>query len=171
MELNKNINVIENFFDLKLIENLNLIVKENLNNNVWKTNLVWQKDIVKSSSQVSILHFSNLYPNIQEQIINKYINLLPSLQNRQFAINLYLWHKFSYIPFHKDAHMYLASTVYLNGEWDRDWGGFFIYEEEDNYGAIKPRFNRCIINKNVNHGTSLTTADAPVRITLQVFAK
>jgi Rps23 Pro-64 3,4-dihydroxylase Tpa1-like proline 4-hydroxylase len=163
------IQVINNFFNPILIYKLKDLIRNNLSEPLWKTNLFWEKSIIQSSSLVSVLELKNNFKDIFNEVKNIYIEKFPEIKNMEFGIHLYLWHKLSYIPFHNDEAAYVASTVYLNNNWNRDWGGFFIYEKENKYEIVKPEFNKCIINKKTVHGTTLTTIDAPPRETLQIF--
>lgn len=163
------IEIINNFLDLFLIYKLKAIIKDNLPQPVWKTNLFWEKSIVQSSSLVSVLELKNNFNNLYNEIKNFYIKKFPETKNKEYGIHLYLWHKLSYIPFHNDGQYSMASTVYLNNSWNRDHGGFFMYEEDNKYEAVIPEFNKAVINRKIVHGTTLTTSDAPIRETLQVF--
>lgn len=44
-----------------------------------------------------------------------------------------MWHKLSFIPWHSDKDSYdavrFAATLYLNKEWDDNWGGLFLYKK------------------------------------------
>ena len=65
-----------------------------------------------------------------------------------------------------------AATIYLNRKWDRDYGGYFIYEKDNKLGIEYPTFNKCIFQSGgVHHATTLTSKDAPVRKILQIFLK
>lgn len=171
--MKSSVEIINNFLDPILIHKLKTIVKNNLSEPVWKTNLFWNDGIVQTSSLVSILDLTDAqnFSDVFNQIKDLYIDKFPETKNKQYGILLYLWHKLSYIPFHSDSHCYMASTVYLNNNWNRNHGGFFIYEKDNKYEVVKPEFNKAVINKSVPHGTTLTTADAPIRETLQIFIR
>jgi hypothetical protein len=48
--------------------------------------------------------------------------------------------KLSYIPWHNDDHVIAALTIYLNKNWDVNWGGYFLYKLNDEIRGIKPEF-------------------------------
>jgi Rps23 Pro-64 3,4-dihydroxylase Tpa1-like proline 4-hydroxylase len=86
---------------------------------------------------------------------NMHINLIPNL---------------SFIDWHKDSHCIAALTVYLNEKWNDNWGGYLIYEENDELKAIKPEKNLAIIQKTpLNHSVSIVNIGADYRISLQMF--
>ena len=86
---------------------------------------------------------------------NMHINLIPNL---------------SFIDWHRDSHCIAALTVYLNEKWNDNWGGYLIYEENDELKAIKPEKNLAIIQKTpLNHSVSMVNIGADYRISLQIF--
>jgi len=86
---------------------------------------------------------------------NMHINLIPNL---------------SFIDWHRDSHCIAALTVYLNEKWNDNWGGYLIYEENDELKAIKPEKNLAIIQKTpLNHSVSMVNIGADYRISLQMF--
>ena len=163
------IQIIDNFLEPTLINSIKRHIKINSDKYKWSTNLFWEGHVRHTSTQVSAKSLVEDI-NISQQLkatcdphVKKYTDL-------QFDPYYFAWHKLSYIPFHKDQHAVVAFTIYLNENWSEDYGGFYLYKnKEDNYKVIFPQFNRCIIQKDVVHGTSLTTMHAPYRETLQIW--
>ena len=165
------IRIIDNFLDETLLENVFSFISLNCNRNVWRTSLSWNQDIVLDSNIVQLLPLTE--NSIQKRLEDKYTEM-SSLTGKytDFSFHVYIWPKLTYIPFHTDGHTSFASTIYLNKKWSKDYGGLFLYEKNEELLAVEPRYNRCIINPNaILHGTSMTTFNAPPRITIQVFAK
>jgi Rps23 Pro-64 3,4-dihydroxylase Tpa1-like proline 4-hydroxylase len=162
----------DNFLEKVIIEKINLYIDENLKKNVWYSNLSWDEDVRKTSAQVSCLSLLN-NQELTYYFKKIYTEIFPDLKNKTLVtLSIYFWHKFSFIPFHKDSNSFLSSTIYLNNFWEKDFGGLFLYEEEDEIKTILPKYNRCIINNNkISHATSMTTLDAPHRKTIQIFFK
>lgn len=78
--------------------------------------------------------------------------------------------RFSYVPWHDDANHLRSLTIYLNEEWDRDWGGMFVYEDEDQLSAVLPSFNRALMfTPPLWHSVSPVTLSAPIRHSIQIF--
>ena len=160
--------VIDNFCEENTLKELFRFAADSAHKNIWSNSLKWDMNIIKDSNTVHILTLDNQLPFIKE-LIKKYKSLGIGLDS-PFYFNLYVWPKLSYIPFHDDGQNEVASTIYLNKSWERDFGGLFLYEDKDEIKAIVPKFNKCIINtNNLKHGTSMTTFDAPVRLSLQMF--
>ena len=102
--------------------------------------------------------------------------LVPDDKKIELDAQAYMWHKFSFIPWHSDKDSYdevrFAATLYLNKEWDDNWGGLFLYKKNDCIHAEAPRFNKLVFNdQNYEHATSMLTSTAPFRFTVQLFWK
>jgi len=160
------LNYYPNFLDINLIDSIEKYVEKNFSLSTWKSSLFWSNDIRHSSALVQILPL----PHIEKELRPYYSKILPEIQKLHMKIYYYIWPPLSYIPFHSDGHTSIASTIYLNKEWNIDQGGLFLYNKKNKIYAIPPIFNSCIINNNhVTHSTTLTTTNAPYRRTLQIF--
>ena len=128
----------------------------------------WNQKIIKDSARVEIFRLSDT--EFKEQIINCYSNYFNINTYTTTYVNYYKWLPGSFIPFHNDESSSLASTIYLNESWDKDYGGLFLYEEEQEIKGYVPKYNSAVINKNnVSHSTSIISPTAPKRETLQIF--
>jgi hypothetical protein len=159
---------IDNFLSENIITDIKKIVA-NTNSKNWKTSMSWEEAIKKSSVIVPVFNLNDFF-EVKESILKYYEPYLNLKNFKNFYLLYYLWPPLSYIPFHYDALHKIASTIYLNKKWDRDHGGLFMCKNGEDYLAITPKYNHCIINTNDEiHGTTLTTIDAPKRETLQIF--
>lgn len=152
----------------ELIDTARFLLTEGANN--FCTNNWWDKKIVKDSFPVLIhgIHKnSELFFKTKQQIENK----TELSVNDDNDIMIYYWTRFSYIPWHKDHSYAGALTVYLNEEWHEDWGGYFLYEKNDNdIRAVMPKRNLGILQQGgVNHSTTPVHYDGNLRISIQVF--
>jgi len=157
---------ISNVLPEKLILEIKNYAIQNSKKAVWNTNkLLWAEPIVKDSGSVDIL---NLKQSSLEDKILFYFKKYKKY--KCIGLNYNRWYPGSFIPFHNDQIFKLASTVYLNENWDRDYGGLFLYEYKNELKAIVPKYNHAVINSNsVVHGTSIVSPRAPIRETLQLF--
>jgi len=139
------------------------------NKEQWTSNAFWDQGIIKASHPVLVKqlpeHYKRLVLNtLVENGILKHLN---------YHVMQYAWTKLSYIPWHNDDIYSDAMTIYLNTIWNKDWGGYFLYEDSGNQirGYI-PRFNTAVQNKNkIAHATTPVSLDASdVRVTLQIFS-
>ena len=143
------ITVKQNFLDETFIHNFiqNIIKESQEYKPIWKSNINWGENIVKGSSLV-------LAYEIKKEELNYIKSKFIELDNK-----------------FKDKE--IVGPIYLNKYWEIDWGGLYIWKEDNKLNIEKPEFNKLIINKgNTKHGTTLLNYNIPEeRLTLQIFFK
>jgi Rps23 Pro-64 3,4-dihydroxylase Tpa1-like proline 4-hydroxylase len=166
------IKVYKNFLDETFLQEFTSDLKNKINtlDPAWTSNLGWNQNIIKSSSVVLMHQIKD--QNIINTILKEYKKINKDI--RDLTICFYVWTKGSYIPLHRDNHPNYTggSTIYLNENWHPDWGGLYLWQDDNKkFHAEVPEFNQMILNDSfVNHGTTLISQDAQeFRLTLQVF--
>ncbi len=166
---------IDNFIHVDFIDKVLNDNKELIYENVWRSNLGWQDEIVSPNGVVLIRSLSQTQKNELLEALKNH-NLIPSDKKIELDAQAYMWHNLSFIPWHNDKEtndeVRYAATLYLNKEWDDNWGGLFLYKIKDQIFAEAPRFNKLIFNdNNYEHATSMLTSTAPFRLSVQLFWK
>ena len=143
-----------------------------LGNNLFATNQWWNTHIVKDSAPVFVHNVnreSELNANLRKTIEQKCQSKVPG----NYGIGnvmIYYWTRYSYIPWHTDKDYFGAITVYLNEEWQEDFGGYFLYRDKKDIKAIIPKRNSAVLQYGgVNHCTTAVNFDGNMRITIQAF--
>ena len=161
-----------NFLDETFINNFiqNIIKKSQEYKPIWKSNINWGENIVKDSSLVLAYEINKEHLNY---IKSKFVELDDKFKDKEIVGHFYIWTRGSYIPMHNDSNYEYGCTIYLNKHWEIDWGGLYIWKDNDKLNIEKPEFNKLIINKgNTKHGTTLLNYNVPEeRLTLQIFFK
>jgi|TARA_R110000824_G_C14885170_1_gene643858 Rps23 Pro-64 3,4-dihydroxylase Tpa1-like proline 4-hydroxylase len=130
----------------------------------------WDKTIIRDSARVDIFHLSDT--PFKAEVIKCFENYVDINKYSTSYVNYYKWLPGSFIPFHTDGFYRLSSTIYLNEHWDKDYGGLFLYEKNNEIRGFVPKYNHAVINTNTLwHSTSIISANAPKRETLQIFFK
>ena len=160
----------ENFLPENLYTECVNAAKFVLNNDgvQFKTNYFWENAIIKDSFPVLIhpIYKENQLYNNLKNIIEEKTKLLV----KNHDIMIYFWTRFSYIPWHHDSIYAGALTVYLNENWHEDFGGFFLYQENEEIKAILPKRNLGILQTDgIKHSTTAVNYDGHMRVTIQVF--
>ena len=135
-----------------------------------RSNFHWAPEIRLSSAVVLVRDYDKVLKSL---ILDKLVES-GVIQHTHYAVMNFAWSRLSYIPWHDDSKHEGAVTIFLNERWELDWGGLFLYRDDD--GEIRahaPRFNCGLRNgKHVPHATTLISLDAPEpRFTLQLFAR
>lgn len=139
-------------------------------NSFSRSNFHWNPDIRNSSAVVLVRD----YDQAISTIILSEATKAGLVEHSNYQVMNYAWTRLSYIPWHNDGRHSEAITIYLNHEWDRDWGGLFLYEDDHrSLRACAPRFNCGLKNSGkVQHSTTPVSLDAPEpRFTVQIFPK
>lgn len=166
------IKVIKNFFnneDLTSIKKYCDNIFDN-NNSLFRASHSWDKTLLKSvkSDVLSYLLTEIIDNEIYKLIYNKLVSQF------DFKIKVIKFHYFlqeSNIQWHSDPGWAAAATIYLNQKWNKEDGGFFLYQKEnEDLSIVLPEINKCIFqNGAVEHATTPTFKHSPVRKSLQVF--
>ena len=136
-----------------------------------RTNLTsWPSNVVGSSGTILIFDIEN-----DSELFSKLKTALLPIVGQEFgdkewiftfALGSYL----SFIPWHDDDNHLKSMTIYLNEAWDKNWGGYFLYESEDGVRAELPTFNKGILfTPPLEHSTTIPSLNAPLRMALQLF--
>ena len=173
------VNTFENFLSEELYEESIKTARHLINSPsmCFATHKWWDEYIVRDSFPVllhSINKESDFFGRLKSEILEKIdpvFNEYKQKYDDDIEVMFYYWTRFSYIPWHDDANYQSALTIYLNEQWDLDWGGLFMYRKENEpIIAIPPDRNTAVMQfGGVMHSTTPVNYDGQLRITLQVF--
>ena len=164
--------VIENFFEkdeIKLIKDYSEDIFTS--KEIWRSSKIeWDKRLNTSLNDILLY---TMDPIIDSEIYSMiYEKTKEAFNMEPLGISFFFYLSQSNINWHDDGDHGGGATIYLNQKWDRDYGGYFIYEKDNKLGIEYPTFNKCIFQSGgVHHATTLTSKDAPVRKILQIFFK
>jgi Rps23 Pro-64 3,4-dihydroxylase Tpa1-like proline 4-hydroxylase len=136
----------------------------------WRSNLQWHSGVVRASSPVLVRTYNDLVKKaVLDQLLKEKV-----IEHQEFVVMNYVWSKLGYIPWHNDESHETAVTVYLNDNWNENWGGIYLYRDSETggIGGYTPKFNSAVRNDaNTWHSTTIISSDAEIpRITLQLFS-
>ena len=141
----------------------------NSNNMVFKTNNVWENNIVFDSSPILIHTLKDQNKNLSEKI-TAYIQYKTGLSCKFKHLHFYYFTPMSHIAWHNDSEHDGGITIYLNKKWNENTGGAFMYKNNDFINAIYPSSNSAnIVVGDIPHCVSPTTKNSDIRITIQCF--
>jgi Rps23 Pro-64 3,4-dihydroxylase Tpa1-like proline 4-hydroxylase len=161
-------NVLSDELYIEVIEYVNNIIK-NKKTKLTSSNLEWDDKLKGNSEAVLRYEFDNSDSLIFKKIKKELENKIPYFIQRMV---LHLWPNLSYITWHDDSQSTAALTLYLNKNWDDNWGGYLMYKEDNEIKAIKPEKNLAVLQENkVGHCVTTINMGADTRISLQFFLK
>lgn len=95
-------------------------------------------------------------------------------EHKDLDMHHYLWHKYSGISMHDDPGHLFGATLYLNKNWDINYGGIFIWRDVDgSLHAVSPEYNTMVVNsKKRYHMVSMVSPLAnEYRQTIQIWGR
>ena len=132
-----------------------------------RTNLSWDQNIRKDSNLVlthSLSTDNDLHKKINDIVKTKC--QVDSIKDIMF----YYWTQGSHIPWHNDGCHNGGITIYLNKVWDEDWGGIFLFKDDETINGFYPKQNRSIMQVGgIKHSVAPTTQNSDIRFTIQIF--
>lgn len=147
---------------------------------VWATNHTKWVPSLKYTSYGTILSRvipDNYKTKIYTELLDRdVINYYPYSCSALF----YMGYQNSCVNWHADYPDFDALSIYLNREWDTNWGGWFAFTQDYNFqeGDIKPmqgqflvpQYNMSIRSTEMEwHCTTPTSGFAPPRYSIQLF--
>lgn len=121
----------------------------------------------------NVMSTNNMPSELRNRIVDELRPYLPSTRNIDVTLNV--WPPTAALNWHNDEQHRFGATVYLNDNWDRDWGGLFLYEDKETnqmLGLI-PQKNMLVLNdKEEWHAVTPIALGMDVpRLSIQIFGK
>ena len=142
-------------------------LEDSLGENVWAVSELFWDDSLKVGD-TGVVTMTNLPAELRHSVlrcIDSYV-----LPYAEAEVQLYVWHKNSGISMHDDNGRY-GCTIYLNKEWDINWGGIFIWNDGEELKALNPTYNMMVLNaENEDHMvTTVSPYSDDFRYSLQIW--
>jgi hypothetical protein len=140
---------------------------------------VWTSSILNWEGGLKVgLHgscLSSVIPDKTKKRLEKEISAhLPEYD--ELLCQYYIWQQFSGISWHDDTNHKFGATIYLNQEWHPNYGGLFIWFDnesniDDVHHVICPSKNTMIVNDNNEYHmvTPVNTVIPDMRCTIQIW--
>ena len=181
--------IIDNFLEKEMLEELEAYVKSQLDKPVWVHGHQFYKQELKNYIVESMApYIATVEGDIREKL-KKYLldKEILCKEPTDFLMLIYNTYPLSSVGWHTDKHdeyehggedcvgckEIAGISIYLNKEWEPNWGGFFLLKDkkEDTQGKFfEPLYNRAIINDGYDvHGVSAVSNGAKNRYSVQVF--
>lgn len=159
--------VIDQVLSEELLLKLEEELTQKINTNCWSvSHIVWE-DYLVAGITGSVL-ISPVEEN-KELLQKELQSVLP--ETKLFTPNFHVWMRGSGINTHADTNHEYGATLYLNPEWEFDWGGLFCWQNGDKVDVILPKQNMLVLNdKHEKHYvTPIANTCDHMRITIQIW--
>ena len=154
----------------EVLESVLIELSENIEEDVWGSNRrFWNPRLL--SNNLGTVSVKTISDKLKIKVLDSLKNILPKSNN--IVVQMYVWDTNSGISIHDDSSHVFAATVYLNKTWDANFGGWFIWQEKDEWKVLLPEYNTLVLNdEKQNHTVTPISHQIPeARYTLQIFGK
>jgi hypothetical protein len=180
--------VFKNAIDKDFAEYCLNAIKKLSSSSVWSSStLFWPEGIKKAITGSCVT--SIVEDDIKEQILSRVREYLPE-NIKDISVMFYVWQQNSGISTHTDSGYNFAATIYLNPFWDIDWGGTFLFYDEDidwgddeddaykkilkdsdNWKVLIPECGTMVLNtsEKVHMVTPISPLSPELRYTIQIW--
>ena len=164
---------ITNFLDYHMYKGIhNAIIKERKDINLHSSKGVWSKDLINNIEPPMRVEVSNYQPfNMLKTLVRH--NAFFKLENvERMSSTIHYMKKNSGINWHDDNGWKYGATYYLNHRWHKQWGGEFMFTDDNGHGWIPPVGNSLVIVRApIAHKVNPVLSPLMPRISVQLFMK
>jgi Rps23 Pro-64 3,4-dihydroxylase Tpa1-like proline 4-hydroxylase len=158
-------NALSNFILEDCVDYANYCIKKDI---YTTTNQIsWDKEIAGKSNVIKVIKLDDENKTLKKKICYDLENKLNFFTDG-LKLNLHIMQEGCYVNDHYDNHVDYAFTIYLNKTWQKEYGGIFQFDIENNIYNIVPEYNTMVILKNNLHRVTKQTSKN-LRISLQGF--
>jgi|TARA_E500000318_G_scaffold80269_1_gene75428 Rps23 Pro-64 3,4-dihydroxylase Tpa1-like proline 4-hydroxylase len=165
--------LITDFLDYESYKGIhNAIIKERNKINLNTVKGAWSNGLINNLVPPLRTEVSKYQPfeHLKTLITN---NIYLQISNiTQISTIIHFMKKGAGINWHSDDTWRYGATYYLNHKWHRQWGGEFMFTDEEGHGWIPPVGNSLVILKSpMAHKVNPVLSPLMPRISVQVFIK
>lgn len=137
------------------------------------TKVTWRESAVTNGITGSVL--SSLVSNhVYDLILDKFSSFIDVSTFTKIVMQYYVWQPYSGLSLHNDDGYKMASTIYLNQDWNVDYGGMFLWKEskeDEIFQAIPPIKGMMILNdqRQDHMVTPVSPLSPDLRVTIQTW--
>ena len=164
---------ITNFLDYHMYKGIHdAIIKERKKINLHTTKGLWSDDLVNNLIPPLRTEVSNYKPFDHIKPLVKHNAYFQMKDIEKMSTTIHYMEKNSGINWHNDQGWKYGATFYVNHKWHKQWGGEFMFTDDNGHGWIPPVGNSLVIIKSpLNHKVNPVLSPIIPRISVQLFMK
>ena len=164
---------IHNFLDKDTYKGIHhAIIRERKKINLHSVEKDWGKFLYNNLEPAKRVEVSNYPPFEKLKTLVKHNSYYTFSEIKHMSTTIHYMTKNSGINWHNDGGWKYGATYYLNNRWHRQWGGEFMFTENNGHGWIPPVGNSLVIVKApISHKVNPILSPIIPRISVQMFMK
>ena len=164
---------ITNFLSYSMYKGIhNAIINEREKINLHTSKGIWSESLINNIEAPLRSEVSGYKPFEHLKTLVKH-NAHFQLKNvEKMSTTIHYMKKGAGINWHDDSKWNYGATYYINHKWHRQWGGEFMFTDNNGHGWIPPVGNSLVIVKApIAHKVNPVLSPIMPRISVQIFMK
>jgi hypothetical protein len=164
---------ITNFLDYRMYKGIHdAIIKERKKINLHTSKGLWSEDLINNIEPPMRVEVDNYLPFEKLKTLVRH-NAHFKLNNvEKMSTTIHYMKKNAGINWHDDNTWKYGATYYINHRWLKQWGGEFMFTDNNGHGWIPPVGNSLVIVKApITHKVNPVLSPIMPRISVQMFMK
>ena len=164
---------ITSFLDYGLYKGIHdAIIKERNKINLHSSEGKWSDDLIANIVPPLRVGVSKYQPFDQLKTLVRHNAFFKMDDLTEMNTNIHYMKKGAGINWHDDGGWKYGATLYINHKWHRQWGGEFMFTDNNGHGWIPPVGNSLVIVKApIAHKVNPVLSPVMPRISVQLFMK
>jgi len=164
---------IHNFLSYEMYRGIhNAIIKERKKINLHTTDGVWQNHLINNLIPPLRTEVSNYLPFENLKTLVRHNPYFQMNNIEKMTTTIHYMKKGAGINWHDDDKWKYGATYYLNHRWHKQWGGEFMFTDNNGHGWIPLLGNSLMIVKApISHKVNPVLSPIMPRISVQMFMK
>jgi len=164
---------ITNFLDYNMYKGIHdAIIKERKKINLHTSKGLWHDDLVSNIVAPKRVGVDKYKPfdHLKTLVTHNAFFRLDKFES--MSTTIHYMEKGAGINWHDDGDWKYGATFYINHKWHMQWGGEFMFTENNGHGWIPPVGNSLVIVKApIRHKVNPVLSPIMPRISVQIFVK
>jgi len=164
---------ITNFLDYNMYKGIHdAIIKEREQINLHTTKGLWKDMLIDNIIPPMRVEVKNYKPFEHLKTLVRHNSHFELKKVEKMSTTIHYMKKGSGINWHDDAGWKYGATYYINHKWHRQWGGEFMFTDNNGHGWIPPVGNSLVVVKApIAHKVNPVLSPIMPRISIQMFMK
>ncbi len=164
---------ITNFLDWPTYRGIhNAIIKERKQINLQSVEKTWMNNLYVNLNPAKRVEVNNYPPFEKLKALVRHNPYIPIPEMDHMSTTIHVMNKNSGINWHTDKNWQYGATFYLNRRWHRNWGGEFMFTDNNGHGFLPVVSNSLVIVKApLQHKVNPVLTNIVPRLSVQMFMK